>query len=220
MDHIKLCIVEDEIEFQDWILDELSADPRFECLGVFDTAEAALRKIPLLRPDIVLMDLGLNKSEMKGHECMLRLKLISPDMKFIVISSFSDDDKVFEALKVGAGAYIVKGDISKTLLTVIEEFYLGGAPMSPEIARKVLMSFHKPAEDMALLQTLSDRERAVLEPLSKGFLYKEIADMLPNENDPNKNISEGTVKKHAHNIYQKLQVNNRVEAIRKYLNWF
>jgi DNA-binding NarL/FixJ family response regulator len=119
---------------------------------------------------------------------------------------------------VGAGAYILKSDISKKLVQVLDEFYAGGAPMSAEIAQKVITSFHKPPTDIVEVQQLSPKETKVLDLLSKGFLYKEIADMLPNENDPTKNISEGTVKIHAHNIYQKLHVNNRTEAIRKYLN--
>jgi Response regulator containing a CheY-like receiver domain and an HTH DNA-binding domain len=215
---IKICIVEDDPEFQDWLAEELADEKRFVLTGRFDIAEQALANIPLLKPDIVLMDLGLEKSDIGGIECMLRLKLVSPELKFLVITAHGGDDKVFEALKVGAGAYILKSDVSDKLRQVVLDFYNGGAPMSAQIAQKIIASFHKPAADIALVQQLTSREQEILYYLSQGFLYKEIADKLTNENEPSKKLAEGTVKKHAHNIYQKLQVNNRTEAIRKYLS--
>ncbi|HMQ47381.1 MAG TPA: response regulator transcription factor [Saprospiraceae bacterium] len=210
MDKIKICIVEDELEFQEWIVDEINEVDDIESLGTYDLAEDALIEIPRLKPDIVIMDLGLNKSNMDGIECMLRLKLVSPGIKFLVITSNTNESLVFEALRVGAGAYIQKGDIPRDLIDLIREFYQGGAPMSPGIARRLIESFHKPPDDLVMLNNLSTREMEILDKLSQGFLYKEIADQLK--------IAEGTVKQHAHNIYQKLQVNNRTEAIRKYLN--
>lgn len=215
---IRISIVEDDPEFQEWLLAELSDDQRFQCISRYDVAEQALARIPQEKPDIVIMDLGLDKSDIGGIECMLRLKLVCPELRFVVITAHGGDDKVFEALKVGAGAYILKSDVSKKLIQVLNEFYQGGAPMSAEIAQKVIASFHKPPSDIVQVQQLSPKETKILDLLSKGFLYKEIAEMLPNENDPTRKISEGTVKIHAHNIYRKLQVNNRTEAIRKYLN--
>lgn len=207
---IKLCIVEDDLEFQKWILEEIEEADNIECLSTYDVAENALENLPQLKPDIVIMDLGLEKSDMGGIECMLRLKLTSPNLKFLIMTSNSDENKVFEALRVGAGAYIQKGDIPKNLIELLEEFYEGGAPMSTVIARRVIENFHKPPEDLVRINSLSKRENETLKLLSKGFLYKEVADNL--------DIAEGTVKQHAHNIYKKLQVNNVVEAIRKYLN--
>lgn len=214
---IRVVIVEDDPEFREWLEMELE-DPGFECIGSFDVAENALAQVPQLKPDIVIMDLGLEHSDIGGIECMLRIKLVSPAQKFLVMTSHGDDERVFEALKVGAGAYILKNDIPKKLIHVIDEFHKGGAPMSAEIAQKVISSFHKPTNDLVSLQQLTPREKEILDLLSKGYLYKEIADMLPNENDRSKTISEGTVKIHAHKIYQKLHVNNRTEAIKKYLN--
>ena len=215
---IKVCIVEDDPEFQEWLSEELAEASHIECLGIFSVAEDAMAKIPVLRPNIVLMDLGLEKSSIGGIECMLRLKLVSPELRFMVVTSYGDDEKVFEALKVGAGAYILKGDISRSLIDRLDEFSRGGAPMSAEIARKVITTFHREAADLALLQQLSPREKDILDLLAKGFMYKEIAGMLHNENDQSKTISEGTVKIHAFNVYQKLQVNSRIEAMKKYLN--
>ena len=220
MKPIQICIVEDDPEFREWLLSELDETETVECLGVFGTADQALKQIPLLLPDIVLMDLVFENSAITGVECILRLKLVSPELKFMVITSHSDDDKVFEALRVGAGAYILKGDIPRKMMDILTEFHSGGAPMSAEIAQKVIGSFHKSPADLAMVQQLSPRERDILELLSKGLMYKEIAGMLRNENDHQKNISEGTVKIHVFNIYQKLQVNNRHDAIRKYLSRF
>ncbi|HMX39594.1 MAG TPA: response regulator transcription factor [Saprospiraceae bacterium] len=218
MEPIRISIVEDDPEFQQWLVDELGDAAHFQCISRYDLAENALANIPNERPDIVIMDLGLDKSDIDGIECMLRLKLVSPQLKFLVITGQPDDDKVFEALKVGAGAYIQKGDIPKKLIDLLEEFHQGGAPMSAGIARKVIASFYKAPTDILLIQQLTPKEVKILELLAKGYLFKEIADMIPNDNDPTKKIAEGTVKIHAHNIYKKLQVNNRVEAINKYLN--
>lgn len=207
---IRFCIVEDDPEFQNWILEEIADASGFECIGRYEIAENALAEIPQKKPDIVIMDLGLQKSDIGGVECMFRLKLVSPNLKFIVITANNDEEVVFEALKVGAGAYIQKGDIPRNLIDLLTEFFNGGAPMSPGIARRVIESFHKTTKDLSLLNQLSPREMEILDGLSNGYLYKEIAEKL--------HISEGTVKQHAHKIYQKLQVNNRTEAVLKYLN--
>lgn len=207
---IQICVVEDDIEFQEWILEEISSDKTIKCIGTFDVAEDALANIPSLRPDIVIMDLTLEKSDMGGIECMLRLRVVFPKIKFLVITSNVDDSFLFEALRVGAGAYIQKGDIPRNLAELILEFHEDGAPMSPGIAKRVIENFHKLPDDLIRLKSLSFRESQILELLSKGFLYKEVADKL--------SIAVGTVKQHTHKIYNKLQVNNCVEALRKYLN--
>ncbi len=207
---IKVSIVEDDLEFQEWILEEIGEDPNIECVGKFDVAEDALKSVPDTKPDIVIMDLALEKSDMGGVECMLRLKEIMPKLKFLVITANSNESVLFEALSVGAGAYIQKGDIPRKLVVLIREFYNGGAPMSHGIARRIIAQFHKPVSVIAELKELGQRETEILGLLSKGFLYKEIADKL--------GITIGTVKQHTHNIYKKLHVNNRTEATRKYLN--
>ena len=208
--NITVSIVEDDLEFQNWIQEEINEAPHIKCLSKYDIAEDALAELPQLKPDIIIMDLGLEKSDIGGIECMLRLKLVAPNLKFLVITSHSDENMLFEALRVGASAYIQKGDIPKKLIDLLDDFNAGGAPMSPGIARKIIENFHKAPEDLMRLKALSNRENETLELLSKGFLYKEIASKLT--------IAEGTVKIHAHNIYKKLQVNNCVEALRKYLN--
>ncbi|MCB0633773.1 MAG: response regulator transcription factor [Saprospiraceae bacterium] len=206
---IKVSIVEDDLSFQKWILEELASAPNIRCISRHTAGEELLAQIPELQPDIVIMDLTLHGARLDGIETMLRVKLHYPNINFFVISDHNTEDKIFEALKVGAGAYLQKGDIPKKLTTLIQQFYLGGAPMSPGIARRIIDSFHKPADDLLLLDQLTPKEEEVLEYISNGFLNKEIAEKLK--------VVEGTVKLHLHRIYKKLQVNNRVEAIRKYL---
>ena len=208
--YIKVSIIEDDLEFQEWILEELNNAPTIKCVSRHLSGDEALTQIPQLQPDIVIVDLTLKKSKIDGIECMFRLKLVLPKIKFLVISAHSDEGKIFEALRVGAGAYLQKEDIPRQLTELIFEFHKGGAPMSPGIAQRIIKSFHQPANELVLLKELTFREKEILDHLSNGYLYKEIADNL--------DIKEGTVKQHAHNIYQKLQVNNRTEAIRKYLN--
>jgi DNA-binding NarL/FixJ family response regulator len=208
---INISIVEDDREFQSWILEEIKEAAHINCLSTYDNGEDALAAIPQLKPDIVIMDLNLNNTEMDGIECMLRLKLVAPAIKFLVMTANNDESSLYDALSAGAGAYIQKGDIPRQLSDLIGEFYAGGAPMSSGIAKRIIENFHRQPEDIMQLKSLSTRENQTLELLSKGFLYKEVADRLT--------IAEGTVKQHAHNIYKKLQVNNCVEAIRKYLNF-
>lgn len=191
-------------------MEEIEESDQFECVASFETAEESLKYIPSLNPDAIIMDLGLDTSNIDGIECMLRLKINNPDLRFMVVTSFSNDDKIFEALRVGAGAYILKNDIPDKLIEVLTDFVQNGSPMSPTIAQKLVRSFHKPIIDLSSIQTLSDRETQILDLISKGFLNKEIKDQL--------GIAENTVKVTTYKIYKKLQVNNRVEAVKKYLN--
>lgn len=211
MEKIKICIVEDDAEFQEQISEKITKDEDIEILDTFSKGEEAIAKIPDLNPHIVIMDLTLKNSKFNGIETMLQLKLVAPDIKFLVLSSHSDEKMVFESLRVGAGAYLHKEDISRELTNSIKDFYKGGAPMSPGIADLVIKSFHIPTSELQLIQRLTAREKEILDYLSDGFLYKEIADKL--------GIKEGTVKQHTHKIYLKLQVNNRAEAIKKYLGY-
>ncbi len=206
----KICIVEDNEEFRNWLLEEIEESENFECIASFETAKEALAQIPALVPDAIIMDLGLETSEIDGVETMLKLKIVNPELKFLVITSFSHDQKIFEALRVGAGAYLLKNDIPDKLISVLEDFVNGGSPMSAIIAQKVVSSFHQPVDELKELQKLSKREEQILDLIAKGFLNKEVKDKL--------NISENTVKATIYNIYKKLQVYNRVEAVKKYLN--
>ena len=156
--------------------------------------------------DIVIADISL--PGMRGTELIVRLKDKMPQTQFMVCSIHDDNDTIFEALKCGASGYILKDPVTADeIIKAIHDLYKGGSPMSPYIARKVIDSFQKPVESNEN-STLSIREREVLELLAKGLLYKEIAEKL--------GVTHETVKKHLKNIYQKLHVQNKIEALNKF----
>lgn len=204
---ITICIIEDLIEIQQGLQNILEQDERLEFLKSFSNAEQAIEEIPNLCPDIVITDINLPGKS--GIEALTELKEILPETQFIMFTIYEDNDLIFDALKAGASGYILKNTNSQKILEAIIELYNGGSPMSPSIARKVIASFNKPMQyiDQTVNQLISKREQEVLELLSKGFLYKEIADQLF--------ISLSTVKRHLNHIYVKLHVQNKTEAVNK-----
>jgi len=202
---IKVCIVEDLKEVRDGIISLLTLDERFEVLCGYENAETATEELPAWQPDIVIMDINL--SGMTGIECIKKVKAICPNTQFIMFTIFEDDEKVFEALSAGASGYLLKKTPVGKIVDALAELHEGGSPMSTQIARKVIQSLQKHNESAEESKLLTNKEHEVLHLLSQGHLYKEIAVKL--------NISISTVKKHLHNIYQKLHVNNRTEAINK-----
>ena len=175
--------------------------------------EEAIRKIPVLKPDVVLMDIDLGGNE-SGIDCVKELKPKMPDTNFMMCTIYEESEKIFEALRAGASGYVLKKTTPIKMLEAIRELYNGGSPMSSLIARKVVAAFQtKPVatfnNDASDIASLSTREKEILEFLSKGMMYKEIAPIL--------NISVETIRKHAYRIYEKLQVTNRVQAVNKLL---
>lgn len=204
---IKVAIVEDN-QFMRMAFEEIiSKSVGFEITGVFNCAEDAVREIPLNQPDIVLMDINLGG--MNGIEAISLLKVKCPAVKFMVCTIYEDNENVFDALSAGANGYILKQSKPHDLLESIREIMDGGAPMTKQIAAKVVASFRKkdPERD-PIVESLSNREHEILDRLVKGLLYKEIALEL--------NISTETVRKHVYHVYKKLHVNNRVEAYNKF----
>lgn len=177
------------------------------CIGQYSNAEAFIEDYERLRPDVTLMDIDL--PGISGIDAIQLVKLKFPHAKFLVLTVFNDDEKVFTALKAGAGGYLLKKHSFDYLLEEIRELHHGGAPMSPEIARKVINYFQKEGGKDHLTK-LTGKERAVLEMIVEGLLYKEIA--------ANLSVTIDSIKKHAHNIYEKLHVRSRSEAIKKYLS--
>lgn len=207
---ITVCIVDDNRELRNALEEILSMSDGYKCLGTVSTVEDAIVQIPLMRPDVVLMDINLGSTE-SGIDCVRVLKPRMPDTNFLMCTVYEEDEKIFEALSAGASGYILKKTDPRRLLEAIRELYEGGAPMSSQIARKVVAAFRSQSTVTASgeqLDMLSSREKEILEFLSKGLMYKEIASQLF--------LSPETVRKHVYHIYEKLHVNNRVAAVNKY----
>lgn len=203
----RICIVEDKEDLREGMNMMLQLSEHYELAGSFANAEVALKEIPQIIPDAVLMDINLPGAS--GIECVATLKTAFPDMLFMMCTAYEDNDKIFDSLKSGASGYILKTEGPKIIIEALDDLLAGGSPMSSSIARKVVASFTNMYKKNEVVETLSDREKMVLDQLAKGLIGKEVADVL--------NISWGTVRKHVQNIYKKLQVNTRVEAVNMYL---
>lgn len=203
---ISVVIVEDQKDIQGLLRNIVSSNENYCCLEVCSTGEDALKVIPELLPDVVLMDIGL--PGINGIECVKKLKLVCPKTEFIMCTAYDEDEKVFQALQSGANSYILKKSKPEVLLLAIQEVHEGGSPMSSDIARKIVMKLQQTPATVKLEYHITNREEEILEQLSKGLTYIEISDKLF--------ISIKTLKKHIYNIYEKLHVDNRVEAINKF----
>ena len=205
----RIVIVEDHEALLEAMTLMLEASQKFRVEGRYKNAEEAMVHIPQLRPDAVLMDINLPR--LSGIECVSQLKSRCPEILFVMCTSFEDDQKIFESLEAGASGYILKTDGPVRIISALEDLFEGGSPMSASIARKVVNSFSKFSKKPNVeMELLTEREREILDLIAKGFLNKEVSEKLF--------ISLGTVKKHVQNIYEKLHVNTRVEAVNKYIN--
>jgi len=203
---IKVAIIEDNDQFRTALETIVSQEKDTTLTGSYTSAEKALSGLEQTPPDIAIVDIGL--PGMRGTELIFQLKNKIRQTQFMVCTIHDDNDSIFEALKSGASGYILKDPVTATeIIKAIHDLYNGGSPMSPFIARKVIGTFRKPVINTAN-SLLSQREKEVLELVAKGLLYKEIAQRLT--------ISAETVKKHLKNIYQKLHVQNKVEALNKF----
>jgi DNA-binding NarL/FixJ family response regulator len=204
-EQISVSIVEDMPDVRQKVKHIIDDSEEFVCLSTYANAESAVDELPKLRPDIVLMDINL--PGMSGIECIKKIKKKCPEMQFMMFTIYENSEQVYEALAAGASGYLLKKTPSEKILEALKELHEGGAPMSTHIARKVISFFQKENKTNDNSQ-LSNREKQVLALLSKGFLYKEISNQLF--------ISTGTVRQHIHKIYDKLHVQNRMEAINKF----
>jgi len=206
--NIRVSVVEDN-HFIRMALEQILINSEgYDVVAVYGSGEEAVDKMPGEIPDVVLMDINMGK--MSGIEAVRIIKGKCPSIKFMMCTVYEDDEKIFDALAAGASGYILKKTKPAELVAAIRDLYEGGAPMSGQIASRVVASFRKKEEnrDSTLLEILSAREHEILEWLVKGRLYKEISSTL--------GISQETVRKHVYNIYKKLHVNNRVEAYNKF----
>ena len=204
---LRVALVEDQREIRDnWKrLIESFAD--FKCICTCASAEEALRLILLALPDVVLMDIYLPR--MSGIECTARLKALLPKTQIVILTAVDDDELVFLALEAGADGYLLKRTKPADLRAALLDVFTGGAPMSSEIARRVVESFRRRAKARDEASNLSPREERVLELLSKGYSNKEIAEQL--------DLSVDTVRSHLKHIYDKMHVRSRTEAVARYV---
>lgn len=205
-----VAIVEDNHDIRLALEQIIDSSEDYTLAGSCTTGEEALVRLPMLNPKVVLMDIGLGEG-INGIGVVKELKVTNPDILFMMCTIYEDDEKIFEALSAGASGYILKKTSPSKLLDGIKELIEGGAPMSSQIARKVVTAFQNKtiaASVGTTLDVLSKRENEILEMLSTGLLYKEISDKLT--------ISSETVRKHVYHIYEKLHVSNRIEAVNKF----
>lgn len=205
MENIRVAIVEDDHDIRQSFEAIVGSASGFECVKTFEMAEVALEEIPLLKPDVVIMDIHL--PGMSGIEAVRILKAEMPSLQIAMCTVYEDDEHIFNALRAGASGYLLKRTSPEKLLEALSDLHNGGSPMSGEIARRVVASFQRKSAPSPELAALTPREKEILDLLAKGYLYKEIAAELF--------ISIETVKRHIHNIYEKLHVQTRTEALNK-----
>ena len=203
---ISVSIVEDDDALRETLARYVSTRG-FRCVSSHGSAEEALRELPKVKPQVVLMDINLPRKS--GIQCVGELKGLTPTSKCIMLTAFEDTELIFQALTAGALGYLLKGVRPARLLDSIREVHEGGSPMSSQIARKVVAHFQKPPAKALADAQLSDREKEVLAFLAKGLLYKQIAAQM--------GISMATVRTYTQRIYEKLHVHTRTEAVVKYL---
>lgn len=204
----KIAIVEDNRVIRESLAEIVQTDPGCRCVYSCATAEEAIEEIPKFRPDIVLMDIQLPC--MTGIECTAHLKQLIPSLHIIMVTVYEDTERIFKALRAGACGYILKRCKPEELASAIREIRSGGAPMTPEIARKVIASFQEPATVSSYVESVTPREYEILELVAGGYPNKEIASRL--------GLTDATVRWHLCHIYNKLHVRSRTEAALRFLS--
>jgi DNA-binding NarL/FixJ family response regulator len=204
---IKVSIVEDNDQLRATLARLISKADGFQFVSQYASAETALEGLPNDKPEVVLMDINL--PGINGVECVRRLKQAAPEIAAVMLTAYEDTENIFNALAAGATGYLLKRSPRAELLDAMREVHRGGSPMTTHIARKVVQSFQKQPASPQTGDALSAREQEVLDYLSQGFLYKEIAEKM--------GISYETVHTYIRRIYEKLQVRTRTEAVAKFL---
>jgi DNA-binding NarL/FixJ family response regulator len=209
---LRVSIVEDDHVLRETLAAVVGGTADMELVDTYPDAESAITGVPRLPPDVVVMDLNLappGSGRKSGIDCVAAIKAALPLLQVIVLTVYDDADKVFEALRAGASGYLLKRSTTEEILEAIREVRSGGAPMSMQIARRVVESFRPEGRPAGELDVLTPREREILGLLAEGGLYKEIAKSL--------GLSTSTVRVHLHSIYTKLHVQTRTQAVLKYL---
>jgi len=204
---ITVALVEDVAGTRDSLTKLLGHAPGLRCVGACASGEDALRDLPPLAPDVVLMDIKL--PGMSGIQCVAQLKVRLPRTQVLMLTTYEDSDLIFDSLRAGASGYLLKNVPPAEIVQAVEQVHAGGSPMSLHIARKVVSHFQQIRQPSSEMEQLTRREHEILALLAQGFLYKEIADQL--------GISLSTVRAHLHAVYEKLHVQSRTEAVVKFL---
>ena len=204
---ITVSIVEDNRGTREKLVELLNRAANLRCVNSYNSGEAALAKIPAENPDVALVDINL--PGMSGIELVAKLKLALPKLHMLILTSYEESRMIFDALRAGASGYLLKKTLAVELAPAIELVCAGGAPMSMQIARKVVDHFHRIRQPASEMEKLTPREQEILALLAKGALYKEISSAL--------GISLNTVRMHLKHIYEKLHVQSRTEATLKYV---
>lgn len=204
---VRLALVEDVAEMRESWRQLIDGLPGFRCVCVCASGREALRTLPAEMPDVIVMDIQM--PGMSGIECTVRLKAILPGIPILVLTVSADTHTVFRALEAGADGYLLKRSRPDQLQAAILDVLSGGAPMTSEIARRVVASFRQRAARRDETVRLTPREEEVLALLSKGYANKEIAEKM--------SVSYETVRDHLRKIYERLHVHSRTEAVARYL---
>lgn len=205
---IDIGIIEDDVPARKMLSDWILQTKNFRCVGDYGNAEIALKYLPVAKPNVVLVDINL--PEMNGTEFVRRMKHLLPTTQCVMLTVYEDSNHIFDALAAGASGYLLKDTPLDEVLTAVENVFNGGAPMSSNIARKVVQFFQQSQPTTSEDEQLSPRESEVLNLLARGYLYKEIAESL--------GIKLRTVNTYVYRVYEKLHVCSRSQAVAKYAN--
>ena len=203
---ITVAIVEDGAKLSETLAELIGATPGLCCISQSPSAEDALARLPSLKPDVVLMDINL--PGLSGIDCTRHLHLALPDTAILMLTILKTDQEIFRALEAGASGYLLKSATSDEIVEAIQDVHRGGSPMTSAIARRVIQTFQERGDEKRALEKLSPRESEIIELVAQGYTYKEIADQL--------DIGVETVRTHLHNVYVKLHVKNKGEAVARY----
>jgi DNA-binding NarL/FixJ family response regulator len=203
---ISFAIVEDQPDLRKNLAEWLNGAPGLKCVGAYATGEEALKHLPKLYPDVVLMDINL--PGMGGIQCVARLKQLLAETDVVMLTTYDNPEMIFDSIRAGATGYLLKNQPREELLQALQQVRAGGSPMSLKIARKVFHHFQAPVKHGSEIEQLTNREQEILRLLTKGYQYKEIAETL--------NVALATIQTHVAAIYKKLHVHSRTEAAMKF----
>jgi len=204
---ITVSIVEDNKGTREQLIKLFNNAPAMRCVNAYSNGEDAIIGIGKDAPDVALVD--INFPRMSGIEVVSAIKQKCPSMQVLMLTTYEETEMIFDSLRSGANGYLLKNMSAAELVQAVQDVRAGGAPMSMQIARKVVAHFHHMRTASSEMRELSPRENEILKLLAEGFLYKEIAEKL--------NITMSTVRTHIHSVYEKLHVQTRTEAVVKYL---